>query len=62
MITINTINNYAIVIIITIILIKNSNNTKYLKKKKKRFLAYCPKITLVGTGLEPGTFEFPIYP
>ena len=29
--------------------------------KKRRFFAYCPKVTLVGTGFEPGTFEFPTY-
>ena len=57
--------NYITVIIftiITIILIKNSNNNILFKKKQKtKFLAYCPKVTLVGTGFEPGTFESPTY-
>ena len=58
-ITITTANN-NIIVIITIILIKNSNNNiLFLKKEKKRFFACCPKVTLVETGFEPGTFEFP---
>ena len=28
-----------------------------MKERKKRFLAYCPKVILVGTGFEPGTFD-----
>ena len=55
-------NKYIFIIIITIILIKNSDDNILLKKKKKkRFFVYCPKVTLVGTGFEPGTFEFPTY-
>ena len=62
MIAIITIHNYVIVtivIIITIILIKNSNNNIFFLKKEKKNFAYCSKVTLVGTGFEPGTFEFP---
>ena len=31
------------------------------KRNKKRFFAYCPKVSLVETGFEPGAFEFPTY-
>ena len=40
------------------IVIKNSNNNILLKKENKGFLS-CPKVTLLQTGFEPGTFEFP---
>ena len=50
-----------IVIIITIIFVKNSNNKILLKKKKKKIFAFLPKVTLVGTGFESGTVEFPTY-
>ena len=59
-ITITIINNH-IIVIITIILIKNSNNNIFKQQKKKRFLAYCPKVTLVGTGFELATFELSSY-
>ena len=60
--SIKTIKNYIIVIIITIILIKNSNNNiLFWKTEKKRFLAYCPKVTSVGTRFEPAIFELPTY-
>ena len=32
------------------------------KKKKKTFLSATVPVTLVETGFEPGTFEFPINP
>ena len=49
---------FIIVIHIIIILIKKINNNIFLKQNAKKNLAYYPKIILVGTGFEPGTFEF----
>ena len=64
MITNTTINNYIIliiIIVITTIFIKIVIIIILFKKKEKKILAHCPKVTLVGTGFEPGTFEFPTY-